>query len=203
MRSGGMGLRLMLKMSKTKDYNSINWHEIFAEDSSSPTGLRWKISPALNTKAGSVAGSILTNKKSGSQCFQVGYSKTIWYVHRILWVMRNVEIDADLDIDHIDGNALNNSVENLRLVSTTVNMRNQKQYRNNSSGVTGVGFYTTKGYSYAVAYWCNLDGKQEVKKFSFKKLGKELAFQRACEYREKMIAELNETGAGYSDRHGE
>jgi hypothetical protein len=203
MRSGGMGLRLMLKM-KTKDYNSVNWNELFAEDSSSPTGLRWKIDRAnRKIKAGDVAGCIQTDKKYGKQYFAVKYNKTNWLVHRIIWVMRNGEIDAGLAIDHIDGNALNNSVDNLRLVSTTANNRNTKQRTDNSSGVTGVYFDTNNGYTYAVAQWYNLAGKQESKKFSCKNLGKDLAFQQACNYREKMLAELNTSGAGYSERHGE
>jgi hypothetical protein len=187
---------------KTKDYNSVDWNRVFYEDAESPTGLRWKISPARCAKAGNVAGSIMTLKKSGWQCFHVRFNKTLWLVHRIIWVMRNGTIDAELDIDHIDGNALNNSVDNLRLVSTAVNSRNQKQYKTNSSGVTGVGFMTTNGTTYARAYWCNLAGEPESKYFSCKKLGKELAFQQACEYRQQMLDSLNESGAGYSERHG-
>jgi hypothetical protein len=187
----------------TKDCNGINWNEIFVEDSSSPTGLRWKISPADSIKAGDVAGSVLANKRNGRQCFKVTFNKTFWLLHRILWVMRNGEIDASLDIDHIDGNGLNNSVDNLRLVSSAVNQRNKKQRSDNSSGVTGVSFCTTKGYVYACAQYIDLNGKLQRKKFSCKKLGTELAFQQACEYRKKMITVLNAHGAGYSERHGE
>jgi HNH endonuclease/AP2 domain len=187
----------------TKDYNTVDWKEVFYEDSSSPTGLRWKISPANHIEAGDVAGCIRTDKKYGNQCFRVGYNKTIWLVHRILWVMRNGSIESSLDIDHIDGNALNNSAENLRLVSTAVNQRNQKQPITNTSGVTGVYFRIMNSCTYAVAYWYNLSGKQECKSFHCKKLGLLGAFATACDYREKMIKELNELGAGYSVRHGE
>jgi hypothetical protein len=188
---------------KTKDYNSVNWNELFAEDSSSPTGLRWKIASAKKIKAGAVAGCIWTDKKSGWHCFRVQYSNNKWLVHRILWIIRAGEIDADLDIDHIDGNSLNNSVDNLRLVSTAVNLRNKRQHNTNSSGVTGVGFTTIRGYTYARAQWYNLSGERESKQFSCKKLGTDLAFQRACAYREKMLVELNGYGAGYTDRHGD
>jgi hypothetical protein len=187
---------------KTKDYNEIDWNEVLVEDSSSPTGLRWKIRPSQNIKAGAVAGCIQTDKKYGRQRFVVRYNKTLWLVHRILWVMRNGSIDINLEIDHINGNTLNNSVENLRLVSTIINNRNQKQYKNNSTGTTGVGFITAKGDTYASAYWNNLAGKREYKQFSCKKLGLLPAFAAACAYREKMLDELNETGAGYSERHG-
>jgi HNH endonuclease/AP2 domain len=187
---------------KAKDYNEINWHDVFIEDANSPTGLIWKIRSSRRAKAGNVAGCIRTDKKHGWQRFQVKYNKTLWLVHRILWVMRNGEIDADLEIDHIDGNSLNNSVENLRLVSAAVNLRNTKQRSTNSSGVTGVGFITTNGYTYARAQWYNLSGERESKNFSCKNLGLLEAFAAACAYREKIIAELNNIGAGYSDRHG-
>jgi HNH endonuclease/AP2 domain len=188
---------------KTKDYNSVNWNEIFVEDVGSPTGLRWKISTNHKIKAGDVAGCISTNKKYGWQSFLVQYNKTNWYVHRVLWVMRNGSIDTDLTVDHIDGNALNNSAENLRLVSNAVNQRNQKQHSTNTSGVTGVSFKSEASLTYAVAHWSNLSGKQKSKRFSCKKLGLLESFAAACAYREQMIAELNNTGAGYSDRHGE
>lgn len=38
--------------------------------------------------------------------------------------------------------------------------------------------------------------------FSCNKYGHEQAFQLACQWREQKIAELNEQGAGYSERHG-
>lgn len=187
---------------KTKDYRSINWHDLFVEDYESPTGLRWKVSPAQCIKANDVSGGIWTSKKTGLQYFVVTYNKKQWLIHRILWVMRNGNINTILDIDHIDGNSLNNSVENLRLVPAGVNNRNQKQRSDNASGVTGVCFWKDEGRTYAITQWCNLAGKRESKKFSCDKLGTETAFKLACEYREKMIAELNESGAGYSERHG-
>lgn len=190
-------------MSKVKDYNSINWNDIFTEDTNSSTGLRWKISPARRIKAGDVAGSIWTSKEFGRQCFVVKYDKVNWLVHRILWRMRNNYIESSLDIDHIDGNSLNNSVENLRLVSTTSNSRNCKQHRDNSSGITGVSFWlTTHGTTYARAYWYNLKGKQQFKSFPVPKYGLLESFAMACAYREQKINELNESGAGYSERHG-
>lgn len=58
------------------------------------------------------------------------------YVHRIIYVMMTGK--QPQEIDHIDGNGLNNKWSNLRNVSHSENGKNQKQFRNNTSGVKGV-----------------------------------------------------------------
>jgi hypothetical protein len=188
---------------KTKDYNLIKWSDFLTEDVNSPTGLVWKINSTGSIKVGNVAGYINTNKRTGRKCLLLSFKYSGWLIHRILWVMRNGYIDNDLNIDHIDGNALNNSVENLRLVQPCINSRNRKQSCNNSSGVTGVNFVVDKnGDTYARARWANLEGKYREKHFNCKNLGILEAFAMACAYRDKIITELNNCGAGYSDRHG-
>ena len=189
---------------KHKDYNLINWHDLFVEDSTSATGLRWRIGRDNRTKAASVVGCVITARVSGNQYFVVRFNKSNWYIHRILWVMRNGSIDVSLSIDHIDGNSFNNSEDNLRLVTRAVNSRNRKKHKDNSTGFTGICFSTNvSGNTYVAAYWNDLHGKRKVKLFSCEKLGKEQTIEQACAYREKMLEELNASGAGYSDRHGE
>ena len=188
---------------KAKDYGKIDWNELFIEDYTSPTGLKWKVSPAFQIEAGSIAGTIDYNPSTERKCYRVMVNNSKWLVHRIIWCMRHGNIDSSLEIDHLDGNAMNNSFNNLRLVSVAVNSRNHKQRKDNSTGVTGVRFTTTKWSTYATANWYDDSGKQKAKCFCCKKLGLLEAFASACAYREKMIAELNESGAGYSERHGE
>lgn len=56
--------------------------------------------------------------------------------HRIIW--RLVHGDEPEFIDHIDGDQLNNRIENLRSVSHTQNMRNQKRHREGRIAISRV-----------------------------------------------------------------
>lgn len=82
----------------------------------------------------------------------------------------------------------------------------QKTYRvkslaSNSTGVVGVCLQQPKSGERFSAYW--YDNKVKSKSFSTHKYGYEEAFRLACEYRTKMIEELNAQGAGYSPTHGQ
>lgn len=105
-------------------------------------------------------------------------------------------------LDRIDPK-LGYSKGNCRWVLPELQGRNKGKLSNNSSGINGVRWDEKQpdGW-YAVCHWYPLDGKKKQKSFSAKKYGKEVAFAMACAYREKMIAELNEQGAGYSINHG-
>lgn len=59
-------------------------------------------------------------------------------VHRIIWEMHYGPTPGGFVIDHVDGNGLNNSLDNLRLVSRIENARNYPRQSNNTSGVVGV-----------------------------------------------------------------
>lgn len=57
-------------------------------------------------------------------------------IHRLIWTI--VYGDMPKEVDHIDGNGLNNELSNLRNVTRSENGRNQRLRRNSKSGVTGV-----------------------------------------------------------------
>lgn len=65
--------------------------------------------------------------------------------HRLAWIYMHGDIDKDLEIDHIDGNGTNNSLDNLRLVKPSVNMKNQRFRESNSTGFTGVSLNSITG----------------------------------------------------------
>lgn len=56
--------------------------------------------------------------------------------HRIIWML--VHGEQPDDVDHINGDRVDNRLANLRNVSRSVNLRNSKMRRDNTSGINGV-----------------------------------------------------------------
>lgn len=117
--------------------------------------------------------------------------------HRILFKMYH-EYEPE-QIDHHNRNRSDNSISNLRPSSYAENSRNHKKQERDLP--TGVHYRETGGARF-IAAWRERNGKQSTRSFSIKQHGHDKAFQLACDYRAKMIAELNEQGAGYSETHG-
>jgi hypothetical protein len=59
-------------------------------------------------------------------------------LHRIIYEMHNGKIPTGLQIDHIDGDPLNNKIENLRLCNQIENRQNSKLSKNNTTGYRGI-----------------------------------------------------------------
>ena len=194
-----------------KDYNSINWSEHFYLDETSPSGLRWNRDVYFSTSKtyiryhkGDAAGNIHYNYKKIPCAWKVKVCGVTYFVHRIITILLHGSFDNNLDIDHLDGNPLNNSFGNLRLADMVTNMRNCRLQQNNKTGVNGVNYRTTKTSPAGlyVAHWRTLERSGKNKSFSIAKYGDSGAFRLACEYRTAQIALLNENGANYTLRHG-
>ena len=93
--------------------------------------LTWRVSPARNVPAGSVAG---TKCLSGYR--QVGIDGRLYRAHRIIWLHVHGELPQVLD--HADGDPSNNCLANLRKATHSQNMYNQRMNRRNTSGFKGV-----------------------------------------------------------------
>jgi len=66
-------------------------------------------------------------------------------LHRVIWEVHVGALTSTSQIDHIDGDKLNNSIDNLREVDNQENHKNMPKQSNNTSGVTGVGFHKSSG----------------------------------------------------------
>jgi hypothetical protein len=67
------------------------------------------------------------------------HSKKMHLAHRLLWEKSKSDCLGAREIDHIDGDKLNNRIDNLRVVTRKQNMENQsKPFKNNLLGVKGV-----------------------------------------------------------------
>lgn len=189
----------------------VDLTKVFYYDETSPSGLRWAINvsytslfggSALKRKIGDVAGTLQSSRKGAAKRWKVKYQQKQHMAHRVIYELHYGKPDRKLVIDHIDGNSENNVINNLRLVTQTLNARNSKKLSTSVTGTTGVTYREVNGSSYYAAAWIGSDGKMGNKYFPIKKYGKELAEFLACEYRLHMIDLLNIQGYGYTDRHG-
>ena len=188
----------------------MKWSDYFYYDETSPTCLRWKVDRFAGrdyktkmVSAGDAAGWFSKRQDGKPKAIEVGLDGKSYLVHRIIWELLVGKIPNRKVVDHLNGNPYDNRISNLFVKTQKLNCQNKFLRVDSSTKVTGISYSETKnGTCYYRAYWCDMNGKQKFKSFSCKKLGNEVAFQLACEYRQKMLAEMNEQGAGYTERHG-
>jgi hypothetical protein len=75
---------------------------------------------------------------------RVSIDNWVYQAHRIIWAIHYGEW-ADGEIDHIDGNKVNNRIDNLRMVDRVENSRNMRTPKDNTSGVMGVSRHKKSG----------------------------------------------------------
>ena len=93
------------------------------------------VTVSWNAVSGDVAGMKHRNRMTHYK--RVCVNGKVIYAHRIAWAMSYGNWPEN-QIDHVDGDGLNNRIENLRDSTHTQNQRNQRLHRRNSSGVRGV-----------------------------------------------------------------
>ena len=91
--------------------------------------------------AGKKAGSVSLNPKSVTSyrvlVMNIAGKQVHLYGHRVAWAIHYGEWPAGY-LDHIDGNGLNNTISNLRIVDMAESGTNKPAQRNNKTGVPGV-----------------------------------------------------------------
>jgi len=92
--------------------------------------LYWKNCSKKN-KNGKLAGNINSN----GYC-RVWVNKKLYDSHRIIFLMFHGYIPEN--VDHIDGNPLNNKIENLRAATYRQNAQNRKVRKDNELGIKGI-----------------------------------------------------------------
>lgn len=109
--------------------------------------------------------------------------------------------EKDSTIDRID-NSKGYFPDNVRWLPPDDQSRNKAKFKSNVSGVTGVTYRKHKGVTTGYIAGWRSEGKRKTKEFCINRLGDELAFFAACEYREQMINLLRLSGVFYSENHG-
>lgn len=95
------------------------------------------------------------------------------------------------------------SPDNCTWIPRDQQSRNKKRSKRNSTGVTGV-VLNGEGSSKPryIANWNDSSGGRKSKSFGVTKYGRDMAFQKACDYRKLMISKLEEEGIIYGEFHG-
>jgi hypothetical protein len=158
----------------------------------------------LRASSGDMTGNIKYTSR-GKKYWNIKICNTAYKAHRIIYLLTYGNISSEMQIDHINGDSLDNSIGNLRLVTNTVNRRNLKRYSNNTTGVNGVHYVVNaSGIMYFVACWYEGE-KRKTKSFPISRYeNPDDALESARIYREDKILEINKQlgESGYTDRHG-
>lgn len=97
----------------------------------------WIAKKATNTTIGAIAGFEKFNPTSKKSYWMIKIDGYKHPAHRLAWLYMNGAY-PQLEIDHINGDSLDNRIKNLREVSRRENSKNLKLSIANKSGVPGV-----------------------------------------------------------------
>jgi hypothetical protein len=179
------------------DYNNVDFKSKLKYSRLSPTGI-----VVIDTNKS--VGSRERDRFGNAKAIRFKFKGKRFLVHRIVWVLNFGSIPSDLQIDHIDGNPFNNTIENLRLVTPSLNQRNRSKNVNNKTGEHGVAFHRTSNNSgghndYVRVVWVDISAKQRHADFNLKRFNSvDDAVEFAALYRELVLSGDNT----YSESHG-
>lgn len=134
-------------------------------------------------------GSRIGNMRRGHSTHyrRVLLDKTLCWEHHLVWLWFTGEfVPAGLEIDHINGDGNNNQIDNLRAATKSINQRNSRKRKDNTSGESNV-HLCQSGWQLKVC----LEGKQQY-------FGIFQTLEEAVAKRDEIFA----SGFGYTKRHG-
>ena len=143
--------------------------EYLKVDPTSKTGLRWIKNKGTRAKAGQEAFTTIR----GDGYYGGSFNCKDYQAHKVIMFLEHGKWSSySLHTDHIDGNKLNNSIDNLRFVTPTGNQRNanRKLQKNNTTGINGLskvythGKFRWKAQYAGVTLYTGLDKEFAIKK---------------------------------------
>lgn len=97
----------------------------------------WLVSTSTRARKGAEAGSIRYDISSNKPYRHICVNHQRSRAHRLAFLYMTGEFPED-QVDHIDGNGVNNAWNNLRAVDNAENCKNLRKRADNTSGTTGV-----------------------------------------------------------------
>jgi|DEB0MinimDraft_10_1074344.scaffolds.fasta_scaffold133556_1 hypothetical protein len=103
--------------------------------------LTWRVPPAQSkANYGDTYGSVTSTRGSnGTKTYRMGRLLGVdFYAHRLIWMWMNGEDPGNKIVDHKNGDGLDNSWKNLRLLTRGQNVANQPGHRRRKTPHKGV-----------------------------------------------------------------
>ena len=134
---------------------------------------------------GDIAG-LVVSPNGVTEHYRIGFMGKVYFAHKLAWMVHH-KCKPPKVIDHIDGNGLNNSKENISDSSLSRNNKNKRLHKKNKLGIHGICHRASRGL-----FEVTIGDSGNVKY-----VGSSSDFFEACCLRKSQESKL-----GYSCNHG-